>query len=244
MEQYMYTYLNQQYGLKSLILEWGKSILEGLEKYSTYDTEVALFGKILKNECDEEFHNKLDQTKESIYDYLKEITKKKFKYMNEGQIQKYVEDLSKGSISEEIWRELTRKVVNEFDIEVVYAKIMEKITSSTSSHEDARNDSKRRGKKDSENKIEFVDLQGLLLEYALAKHDIKIKKFVEIFRTVDEDTNGIIDDSEFLKMIAIMNININESVVNRLLSLLDPFKRRHIVFTECLTVFETVTLHM
>jgi hypothetical protein len=54
MEQYMYTYLNQKYGLKNLIIEWAVSIINGIKTYLKEDHDVTLFGKILKNECDEE----------------------------------------------------------------------------------------------------------------------------------------------------------------------------------------------
>ena len=55
MEQYMYTYLNQRYGLKSLIVEWASAIINGVKTFLREDHDVSLFGKILKNECDEEF---------------------------------------------------------------------------------------------------------------------------------------------------------------------------------------------
>jgi hypothetical protein len=49
----MYTYLNQKYGLKSLAIEWAMSIVNGIKKYSHEDAEIATFGKILRNQCDE-----------------------------------------------------------------------------------------------------------------------------------------------------------------------------------------------
>lgn len=55
MEQYMYTYLNQRYGLKPLIIDWAATIIHSLKKYSREEHEVALFGKVLRNECDEGF---------------------------------------------------------------------------------------------------------------------------------------------------------------------------------------------
>lgn len=55
MEQYMYTYLNQRYGLKQLIIEWAQAIIEGIKKYSKEDNDVCLFGKVLRNEVNEEF---------------------------------------------------------------------------------------------------------------------------------------------------------------------------------------------
>ena len=51
----MYTYLNQKYGLKSLIIEWATAIINGIKKFSKTSNDVCVFGRILRNECDEEF---------------------------------------------------------------------------------------------------------------------------------------------------------------------------------------------
>lgn len=51
----MYTFLNQKYGLKTLIIEWATAIINGIKKFSKDENDVAVFGKILRNECDEEF---------------------------------------------------------------------------------------------------------------------------------------------------------------------------------------------
>ena len=41
----MYTFLNQKYGLKNLIIEWASAIINGIKKYSVEDNDVAVFGK-------------------------------------------------------------------------------------------------------------------------------------------------------------------------------------------------------
>lgn len=46
MEQHMYTFLNQKYGLKTLIIEWATSIVNGIKMYSLEDSDVCLFGKV------------------------------------------------------------------------------------------------------------------------------------------------------------------------------------------------------
>ena len=51
----MYTYLNQKYGLKQLIIEQASTIITAVRTYLRDDHEVQLFAKILKNECDEDF---------------------------------------------------------------------------------------------------------------------------------------------------------------------------------------------
>lgn len=73
MEQHMYTFLNQKYGLKSLIIEWATSIINGIRKFSAEDNDVAVFGKILRNECDEEFRFVQKQVKNTISELLKVI---------------------------------------------------------------------------------------------------------------------------------------------------------------------------
>ena len=45
----MYTYLNQKYGLKSIVVEQAASIINAIKMYLKDDHDVALFAKILKN---------------------------------------------------------------------------------------------------------------------------------------------------------------------------------------------------
>ncbi|MFM7859559.1 MAG: hypothetical protein ACKO96_48445, partial [Flammeovirgaceae bacterium] len=42
MEQHMYTFLNHKYGLKSLIIEWATSIINGIKIYSAEDNDVCV----------------------------------------------------------------------------------------------------------------------------------------------------------------------------------------------------------
>lgn len=50
MEQYLYTYLNQKYGLKPIVLEWITTIVNSVHVYSNEDKDpdALVFGKILK----------------------------------------------------------------------------------------------------------------------------------------------------------------------------------------------------
>lgn len=53
MNQYLFTYLNQKYGLKNLTIEAASNIVSGIQEYSGRDNDIAVFGKILRNEVDE-----------------------------------------------------------------------------------------------------------------------------------------------------------------------------------------------
>jgi hypothetical protein len=48
MEEYMYTYLNQRYGLRSLTISWASTIINGIRQFSKADFDVHQFGKILR----------------------------------------------------------------------------------------------------------------------------------------------------------------------------------------------------
>ena len=43
MEEYMYTYLDQKYGLKIMVMEWATNIINGIRTFSNEDTEISLF---------------------------------------------------------------------------------------------------------------------------------------------------------------------------------------------------------
>ena len=70
MEQHMYTYLNKKYGLKNLIIEWARNIITGIKLYSKEDSSVLLFGKIMRNEQEEDARFAIEKINESISDLL------------------------------------------------------------------------------------------------------------------------------------------------------------------------------
>jgi hypothetical protein len=71
MEQHMYTFLNTKYGLKSLIIEWATAIINSIKRFNAQDNDIAVFGLILRNECDEEFRFVQTQVKSTIRELLK-----------------------------------------------------------------------------------------------------------------------------------------------------------------------------
>ena len=128
MEQYMYTYLNQRYGLKNLIIEWAAAMINGIKRYSLEDSDVALFGKILRNECDEDFRFVHNEVKSAMIDILKEKLKKKFKLKSEGEIAKIITDIQAGEIEEWQWNEIIKKMYNEEHFSILEQRMKDKIS--------------------------------------------------------------------------------------------------------------------
>ncbi len=83
MEEFMYTYLNQKYGLKSLVIEQAASIINGIKTYLKEDHEVALFAKILKNQCEEDYRHTVEKHKVNIQQSLRYCLREKNPFKSE-----------------------------------------------------------------------------------------------------------------------------------------------------------------
>ena len=110
MEQFMYTYLNQRYGLKSLIIEWMSAIINGIKTYLREDHDIALFGKILKNECDEEFRYIQMHVKDTLVGLLKQLLKERFPLKSETEIGRMMKETQSGTLEEWQWRSIIEKM--------------------------------------------------------------------------------------------------------------------------------------
>ena len=91
LEQFMYTYLNQKYGLKPLIVEWAAAIINGVKTYIKEEHDVALFAKILKNECDEDFRFIQMHVKDTLVSLVKVMLKDKHPLKSEKDIQRMLD---------------------------------------------------------------------------------------------------------------------------------------------------------
>ena len=94
MEQFMYTYLNQRYGLKQLIIDWASAIINGIKKYSREDADVCLFGKVLRNEVDEEFRWVQQALRETVNGLIRNIVREKNAMKGEVELKNIIEEIT------------------------------------------------------------------------------------------------------------------------------------------------------
>jgi len=119
MEQYMYTYLNQKYGLKNLIVEWAASIINGIKTYIKDEHDVALFAKILKNECDEEFRFIQMHVKDTLLSLVKVMLKDKYPLKSEKDIQAMLDKVQSGYVDTWMWTKILDKMYEERDARIL-----------------------------------------------------------------------------------------------------------------------------
>lgn len=111
----MYTYLNQKYGLKALIIEWATAIINGIKKFSKDENDVAVFGKILRNECDEEFRFVQNQVKNTISELLKMYLRGRYPFKHNSEIKEMLDQKMKGYIQEDEATDIIKYMYNQED---------------------------------------------------------------------------------------------------------------------------------
>ena len=124
LEQHMYTFLNQKYGLKNLIIEWASSIINAIKLYSSEDIEVYLFGKILRNELDEDSRFLLIKLQDNISQLLEFYLKSKNPLKSQAEIKKSLNEKKNGILSEEEWKGIIYYIYNEEEGKILEKKII------------------------------------------------------------------------------------------------------------------------
>lgn len=125
MEQHMYSYLNQKYGLKNLIIEWATSIINGIRMYSTEDSNVLLFGKILRNEIEEDHRYVMAKMKSCISSLLQYFLKAKYPLKSNGDIKEMAQSRMNSFIAEEEWRAIIYQLYKKEDAEILDYRIVD-----------------------------------------------------------------------------------------------------------------------
>ena len=178
LEQYMYTYLNQKYGLKPLIVELAAAIINGVKTYIKEEHEVALFAKILKNECDEDFRFIQVHVKDTLSNLVKVMLKDKYPLKSEKDIQKMLDTVEKGRIEDWMWLKILEKMYEERDAMILQERIRDLVALRTHHNTDLTGQSQKKmtreelnnkmisGNKQS-SKLLYNDFKKIILDFQL-----------------------------------------------------------------------------
>ena len=68
---------------------------------------------------------------------------------------------------------------------------------------------------------------------------IFLEKFLNLFKVVDFDSDGIINEAEFQDLVSGMDLGFAEEDIDRLLQVIDPYDNQQITFSEAVALFST-----
>ena len=124
LEEYMYTFLYKKYGLKNIVINWAKNIIQGIKDYSKKDSTVLLFAKILKNEQEEDAQFIIQKVSQSIQDLLIFYLKRQNPLKSVDEINKILEIKINSELSEEEWKGIIYSIYEKKEAEEIEQKIL------------------------------------------------------------------------------------------------------------------------
>ena len=272
MEEYMYTYFNYKYGLKNMVIEWATIIINGIKTYSYIDNEICLFGKILRNDLDESCQYIMPKIKKNVEETIIKIFKKEYGLKSNEEIIDYKNKLIKNRLplnivqlildnnytkdeQEKLLQKIT-KLVNEFKNRTVNNEFVDNISFNLNSINNKENrfynklsrielNQKLLEKENELNSISFDELVNIFHELEINKKENYLKPFVYAFKKIDEDSDGIINESQFINLVKELNILEEknfDNLLNELLNLIDPYGYKKFIFTDCVEVFSSYNI--
>jgi len=250
MEQHLYTYLNQKYGLKSLIIEWASAVMAAVKKYADEDNDVAVFGKILRNEIDEEFRIVQKQLKDTVAELLRVYLKGKYPLKSEDEVSRLLKKRMASSVYEEEWVDIIKYMYNHEDSVTLIMKCKDLIASQSRVDQDQVKPARGRGRtapptdNREATKTAYTDFLKVLLDFQLKGHEKFLLKFMKLFRQFDKDKNGVINEEEFRQLIIATDPNKTDQEIQDLLNLVDPYNNQQISFSECVNFLSSDLVHM
>ena len=253
MEEYMYTYLNQKYGLKNMVIEWATNIINGIRTFSNEDTEISLFGKILQNELEENCKLLINNLKENINSILLNLLRAEKPFKNESEII----DIRNKYIKDDIPPEKTQQIIEALFDEKGRTILFEKINTHINNKRNImikNNSVKGRLTREEMNKImnskqnecNYVQYDFLIdtcLEYQIKLHIKYLKPFLKLFQSIDTNRDGVLDEEQFILLMKNMNIFKEDNIVQvieEFLNSLDPYGYKHIIFSDVVELFSKI----
>ena len=226
MEQHMYQYLNNKYGLKNLTIEYASAIIAGIKEYSKKDINIKLFGMLLKNEIEENTLAIVEKIKQVVEETLEYLISQKNPYMGIGEVGQICEKIKKGMVDEDIWnsfidtlfindKENGKKVkekIYEF-IDRIMKKSLEQLGNDNLKFEMTREEEDF--VKEIQNypkKIRYDDLINILIDYHIKVRKNYLRNMREVFMENDENKDGILTKKEFIKYINDLKIFQEETI--------------------------------
>ena len=255
LEQYLYTYLNVKYGLKPLIYENIQKILTGIKNFSSIDSEIFLFGKILRNEIEEDSKYFYELLRNNIINILTNYNKNLNSLKSYEEIKNIINQKINGKITYEESREILYKLFEYNDANLLEEKIIEyinqkkdnyynndsyiniKINRNKLTREEIINNEIQKENK-LNNEIDFNYVVKICHEFQIKIREKYLIKFKNVFDKVDIDNNGIINEQEFIVLIKQFGIfNEEEGEIERILNDIDPYGNGKITFSQIIRYF-------
>ena len=234
MEQFLYHYLNNKYGLKNLVIEYASGIIQGIKDFSKKNSEVLLFAKILRNELEQQEILIISKLKETIHDFLIYYYQNKYQYKSKNEVDVLVEKCKNGILVEDQWKNIVEYLFSENENDLV--NLIQRIQKYIDRQNSTIESNKKYG-----NSISYQKFIQLVIDYQIKLRSIYLKNFNHIFKMIDTDHNGIIFDYEFVKLVEMANVYSTREEIEiktqMMLKELDKYGNKNITYNDIIELW-------
>ncbi|ETV92829.1 hypothetical protein, variant 2 [Aphanomyces invadans] len=220
MEQHMYTYLNQRFGLHALIVEYASAIMKGCARYGSVDCDVATFLHLVRNEIDEGYLRLKQKLEDTVVALLRAHLRGMHPRKSEGTITQllHAKLTSATHLSREEWQSVVTYMYDACDAAELVAII------------DAR--SRQTGVAG----IDFQVFRKILLNYQLQGRLNLLTEFSRQFQGVDVDRVGILKRRDLIDVMLNLTPYKTQDEIAQIIQQVDPHEHDCITFTDVLSL--------
>ena len=220
MENFLFIYFSQKYGLKDLVMVEVTSVIERIKNFAEESTEIEVFKKILKNEVDEKFYWFLQNTKNSLKKKLESYYKKHIK--------------SKGSlveISNYVNKKIQNCLIKHEATVLIQHSYQDRELKKIKRNFNLCFDQKAKDTSDGL-ALEYYQFLEFLFKHELKKHERYLKFVSDFFNNkLDLNHDGVITRKQFISLLEIfMQKDIDCNLENILVEV-DPHNFNAITFS-------------
>uniref|UniRef100_A0A7S1JA04 Uncharacterized protein n=1 Tax=Eutreptiella gymnastica TaxID=73025 RepID=A0A7S1JA04_9EUGL len=127
MERHLYTFLTQRHNQRSAVLDWAQAIIAGIKEHGPHDNDVAVFGKILRHEVDEEFLLVQRQLKQTVYELLRVYLQGRHPLKTEAEVDALLQKKVHAQVYEDEWVGIVKYMFNAEDAVSIIVRVREVI---------------------------------------------------------------------------------------------------------------------
>jgi Ca2+-binding EF-hand superfamily protein len=171
------------------------------------------------------------------------LIKSNFPYKNKKEVNDLLDAKMEGYLSEDEVQEIVKYMYSQEDAGVILNTVMGHLSRGAHLGNDRRLTREERQqvmKEQEKRRIKFSTFQKIILDFQLKSHENFLYKFIEKFKLVDKDQNGIIDEQELRQLIKYIDPRHEMGIKPEdMLDLLDPFSNNKITFSSVVTLLSS-----
>ena len=88
-------------------------------------------------------------------------------------------------------------------------------------------------------RLSFSEFVQCVLEFQLSQHEKFLDSFLKLFRSVDINNDGVLNEDEFSQLIEKMKIGLTPEQTATFLEYLDPYNQQKITFSDIISLLST-----